>query len=425
MKGWWINLALLAILTSAGSGLWWWEEQETTRLASEKTAQALSTLPPDTIKEVHYRTLDKVDITLTRQDETWRITTPKTLDADQGTMTRLLSTLSSSYNRKVTETPNDLTAFGLSDPVTRFTAQDETGKNQTILAGTTAPAGQGRYLRLGETGPVVLAEPAKVASLILEYKELRHKGLAPAGLERDDITKITLERAGETVSLTRQPAQPWSITSPWTDQADSDRVGGWINLLIMAQGVEFKPLPQNAPDWTLTLTTNEPRVIKLWKGDKELLAQRPGEEDAVTLADYLAEDLDKPVTELVFLRPWPVDKTLAKLTITRGDKNQSAAKKDGKWPQEAWGALEEALVREAWKGHLPKGQGEPLFTLTAEGDGTTLAYPFWKEHDSFIVGLAQRPVDLLMTSLLSKSLEESVAALFGEKKPDPQPETKP
>lgn len=435
-KGWRVNLFLLLALLFFAAVLWWFDRQDTQRTQAEEASRVISTLLPDSVARIEFwrpglgreEGSRVVMVPLEGGKEgpggrRWQMVTPEKVRAHDAPINRLLDLLGKRYERKVAERVEDPAQFGLDKPAATLTVQDGAGVSLQLTLGLSAPASKNRYLQIGVDGPVVLVAPQVVGELLNDTDNLRDKRLFANQMVKS-LSRVTRERPNEPpLTLSRTQDKPWQLLSPLADSASENRVGAWLNTLMQVNGNGFVAgkaevaLKERSPDWTLVVEhgEGERETVRIQRGESHLLAWREGEPDALKLDLSLAEELDKPVMELIALQPL-ADKssTMLQLQVTHQGKTLTVAKKDGQWPKPVWTGIEDVLTRDAWRGVTPKPHGDAWLTIIVFQEQAQQVFHCWKEGETIVVAPPNRPLELELTHFQTKAFMDTVKALFPE-----------
>lgn len=413
-KTWRVNLLLLAVLCAGGGGLWWSDRQEQLQKEEEKAGRRMGLLSQESIQRIRFQDGKGGETVLERQEGNWKITAPVAVRTDQAVVKKLLEMLDHPYERKAADAPGDLKAYGLGQGVPALILEGPDGKRQTLQAGADAPVGATRYLLLDEKGPVVLAPRSELMALPKEADLFRDKRLF-SGLSAQETVQVRLTRGQTRLELARDEQNTWRIQAPIADLAEAARVDSWLEMVATTTGSGFmKASPPATPDWVLTFTTRDKKeeTVTIWRQTNEVLAQRPGEPDAMRLYSFIGKELDKQAEELADLHPLSAASSVTHLELRTKTGPLSADKKDGKWEKGAWGTLEEILTAKARSAVPPDTRGEPDFTVVAGEGEKAMVFPFWKEDKGLLLAPPGRPVRLRLTPLQGETLNEALKELM-------------
>jgi hypothetical protein len=178
-------------------------------------------------------------VTLTRDDNQWRIAAPQALAADQVEAGALLQRLQALRAQAfVTEDTSGI-ARHLGKATLRVTLTDRDGAATTLLLG---PSGEQRggaasaYAAVAGRGPLVLVSATALDDLGRTAAELRDRRLF-AQVEPKDVQRVTVKRGGKTVVLERKGEGEWRMAEPTKGAAKSSKVD---DLLYTLRGLKWK-----------------------------------------------------------------------------------------------------------------------------------------------------------------------------------------
>ncbi|MBF0163060.1 MAG: DUF4340 domain-containing protein [Magnetococcales bacterium] len=412
--GWRNNLILLIILGVTGGGLWWADSRENAKESADKEARAISPIRAEAVTSLEFRDNTGETFTIAKENNGWQITKPTPLRTSSDAVLGLLEILSKSYEKKITDTITDATAFGLTTPTARLKVQDANHAERLILVGGTAPAAtKKRYLALGEKGPVVLIDDKELTKLLQKSDMLRDKHLAKT--QAIDLTAITVTRPSQgAIQVAKTDDDRWDLKRPLEDRADDNRLRAWSFALTSSSGTQFRTItPTGDPDWIIALTTakGETETIPIYKSKEENLALRPGEPDGLSLPRYIIEELDKSPMDLVAMRPVASKAEINGIKLESAGKTLEAEKKEGVWTNSAWSTLEEMLTQDAHRGDAPR-QGEAWLTIILGAGEQARVYPVHKDEKHTWISPPGRPVSLELTPLQAENLTKAAQSLL-------------
>jgi hypothetical protein len=232
MKG--KGLLVAAIVLAALSGTLYWSNHR--KPASGVSASAAETSPPILdIKpaDVASITISKAggpELTLAKNDAgKWQITAPKTLAADQDSVSSLLSGLSPLDSDRLLEAKaTDLSAYGLAKPAVEIDITEKNKKSEDLLLGDDTPTGSGAYAALkGDPRVFVIASYHK-SSLDKGENDLRDKRLLTFDAEK--LSRVELTAKKQTMEFGRSKDQ-WQILKPKPMRADQTSVEDLVRSL--------------------------------------------------------------------------------------------------------------------------------------------------------------------------------------------------
>lgn len=235
------GLLIAALILAALSGFMYWSNRHQptsmdeggAKLKEVETPKILAFNAAD-ITQLSIRHKDEPPLDLSRNSTgAWQITAPKSLAADQDSVSSLLSSLSSvTADRVVDEKPSDLAPFGLATPSVELDAALKDKQTKKLLIGDQTPAGSSYYAMLaGDPRLFTIASYTKT-NLDKSSSDLRDKRLLTADF--DKVTQIALLNQ-------KSPAKPeitfardkdaWQILKPKPARADSSNVEDLIRSL--------------------------------------------------------------------------------------------------------------------------------------------------------------------------------------------------
>ncbi|WP_085441683.1 DUF4340 domain-containing protein [Magnetofaba australis] len=425
-SGWRLNLILLAVVVVGFGVLLGLQRHEEGEKRADERSRALSALKPEQIASMSFTDREGTQLTLTRQQSGWAITAPKPLRTDADSAARLLEPLEKRYARLVGKV-EDLAPFGLDKPSAKLTVSTKEGQSETLILGGVAPVSSKRYVQLGEGGDVALVAAADLSALVQTADDLRDKRLFPAW-RSDDVTRIAVFGKQGDVVMVKSDKGEWALQSPYKDRASLNRAPIWVNTVTNSVGMSFVPAPPppENPEWRAELTNakGDSVAVSGWQVGDKLLALRPGEDDAIVIPEYVAEDIQRDPLSLSALRPLLGNNVTQLALAFVNNENYRAERNDkGQWERPLWKSFEELATREAFSAvkagaELP----DPWFVMTVGNAETAQAIPVWKQGEAIYLAPPQRPVWLKASPLQVEEINKAVAALRkqdGAAKPTP------
>jgi hypothetical protein len=230
------GLIIAAVVLLALSVALYWSNRhppsDDTAKASVDASPKILSLDQSEVTALAIRKKGDPDVQLARNGTAWQITAPKSLAADQSTVSGILSTVSSlNSDRLVDDKASDLAQYGLSDPVVEV---DITAKNKTqkLLLGEQTINGNSTYAMLAGDPRVFTIASYNKSSLDKSLGDLRDKRLLTADF--DKVTQIQLLNQSPTkkqdITFARDK-DSWQILKPKPYRADSSHVEDLIRVL--------------------------------------------------------------------------------------------------------------------------------------------------------------------------------------------------
>jgi len=203
-----------------------------TAAPSATNAKVIS-LTQDDISKLEVKKKDGDDVILNRVGPTnWKITSPKSLVADQDSVSTILYNLSPMDGATlIEEKPADLKQFGLAEPEAQVTATGKDGKAHTILVGDETPTGDSAYVMLSGDSKVYSVPKNTKANLDKGLKDLRDKRLMP--VDFDKLAGVEINGAKLHMTFASNDGQ-WTVRSPANLRGDTSKMEMIIEKLRTA-----------------------------------------------------------------------------------------------------------------------------------------------------------------------------------------------
>lgn len=231
------SLILSTVVLLALIGTLYWSEhrkpkEETT--VSADTSPAILKLDEASVTHVDLKKKDAAAIELAKDSSgSWRITEPKQLNADQSTVSSMVSTLSSLRSERVVEDKaSDLNAYGLAQPALEVDLTEKDNKSQKLLIGDDTPTGSSVYAMLTGDPRVFTIASYNKTSFDKSVNDLRDKRLLTVAA--DKISRLDLVRNNQTIEFGRDKDE-WQILRPKPLRADTFQVGDLVQKLTEAR----------------------------------------------------------------------------------------------------------------------------------------------------------------------------------------------
>src|ERR1041385_2630783 len=229
-RGLLVAVALRAVL----AGLSYWSNKKKAAadaLPISDASPKILSIPDDQFKQIKVaKTGGDTTVLVRGDDNKWKITDPKTLPADQDSVSSLVSTLSSlSSDRLIEDKAADLSQYGLNKPTMEVTVTKKDGKTETVLLGDDTPTGGGEFaMKQGDPRVFTVASFVK-SSVDKSYKDLRDKRLLT--FDSDKLTRVALQAKGAEFEFGKNNQNDWQILKPKPLRADGSQVEDLIRKL--------------------------------------------------------------------------------------------------------------------------------------------------------------------------------------------------
>jgi len=247
-------LGLLIALAGGyyGSTLW----------SKNKTASPISShTPTPVLGNLNTYDLAKIetgDMVLERKGDIWEISSlkgkipPGGIALDQWQIQMMTYSLASMWvNRIVEEEPEDLSIYGLENPVSRTIASDSSGKKAVYLLGDMTPSMTDYYV-MEEGDPKVYSVSSYAAEVLrLTLDNIRQRTLFTAAIDLQNLIQFRLESPESRIEVISKPetVQPHLsfthfshiLTSPYllTRAADNENLGNLLQTIFAMQIADF------------------------------------------------------------------------------------------------------------------------------------------------------------------------------------------
>ena len=221
-------IGVLAIL----AGTLWWTNKHPTVDAKSKTPDApkILSLDPKQITDIRIAKTGSDPVELVKLAQTWEITKPEMLHADQDTVDMLANSLATlTSDRLIDDHPSDLNAFGLTTPAMEVDVTLKAGKTSKLLIGSDTPAATGTYVKLDNDPKVFTVPTSTKANFDRSTNDLRDKRLLT--FNQDKLTSVTLTGKGPAIEFGKNGQGDWQITKPKPMRADTLLVDDLVRKL--------------------------------------------------------------------------------------------------------------------------------------------------------------------------------------------------
>ena len=215
----------------------------------------------------------KGKVALAAESGAWRITAPAQLPADDNRVNQLLWGARDLRAKEfVADDTKRLAQFGLDRPQVRLTVWEKDAKEpKTLLLAPAKEKGQAYATSTGGTGgseSVVLVEAKVLEDLTRSAQDLRDRSLF-AAFETKDVTRVQIERKGQTLVLERTGEEEWQLVAPRRGKARGMRVSELVwafrNLkwreLVATEAPEAARYGLEPPAATVTLSKKDGKVV--------------------------------------------------------------------------------------------------------------------------------------------------------------------
>jgi hypothetical protein len=234
-------ITAMVVLLALMAALYWSNRHpkapETTE-ASANAAPKILSLKEDDISRIDLKKKGADEIVLAKNNGTWQITAPKSLGADQTTVSSMLSTLSSlNSDRLIEDKAGNLSQYGLADAPLEADVTEKDNKTQKLLLGDRTPSENAVYAKLEGDPRVFTVATYEKNNIDKSVNDLRDKRLITAN--QDKISKVELLAKKQDIEFGRNKDE-WQIVKPKPLRADGTRVDDLVRNLADAK-MELSP----------------------------------------------------------------------------------------------------------------------------------------------------------------------------------------
>ena len=256
------NLLIAAVLLAILSGAVWWAKKHpssatsTTGTSAASTSTKLVEVPDSKIESIDLKKKDGSQISLSRQNNKWALTTPQKLPTDQDAVNSLASSLNPvNADNLVEDKTTDLAKYGLTSPSLTVTVREKGGKTDEIAFGDDIPAGSQVYARVGNEPKVYAVASSVKTSLDKSPNDLRDKRLLT--FDTNNLTRLDLVSGKSNIEFGKNNRGEWQILKPQPYRADSFQVEELIRKLSDAK-MDLSTSAEDAKKATTGFASGQP-----------------------------------------------------------------------------------------------------------------------------------------------------------------------
>jgi hypothetical protein len=245
---------------------------------------------------------------LRKVDGVWFVTTEDSLPAEAGAVGSLLDNIAA-FSRKdmISSNPDKYDLYQV-DSAGVWVALTDAGGDTLVrfVVGKPGPDYQSTYVRDMHSGDVILA-PGYLRPMF-DRGERSWQDRTIYAFKPDEIVEIEIQRPGEVLSLSKDGAGQWFLTSPESAACDQSVVTRLIRTLAYLKSDDFAgrmPAPSSGlaePDSSVRVRTTDGIRRELLFGhhreDGRVFARRADSEIVYLLVEYKVEAMLPGLTEL-------------------------------------------------------------------------------------------------------------------------------
>jgi len=232
------TLILFGILVVLFAAIYFFEIKGGEKRAKKsKLANQLFQAEKDSVKQL-ILSGDYGDITCEKKGMEWIITIPVLTQGDaQSIESNLDLILGANIERKIADTTDDLSLFGLLEPRGKVQVITQNGKHTIVLIGDENPTGDLIFVKYPDDNSVYTTNKALWTNVNKKLYDLRDKKIMHFNM--DEVRKINItSRAKGKVSL-EKVAGKWQIVDPVNLPANDNEVKSFLTRLSTGKAKEF------------------------------------------------------------------------------------------------------------------------------------------------------------------------------------------
>ena len=234
---WKTSAALAVLLIGLGGFFYFYEVRGAAdRERAESRKGRVFTVEAADVTTLELKRPDET-VTLKRDGDVWRLTSPITARGNRGTVDETLTTvLTAKVDREIEAKPGSLTDFGLEKPAAQVLLTLKDGKQLGLDLGAKSPTGVWVYAREQGKPAVFVLGDSVLRDATRPVVDFRDRTIL--AFERRDVTGVDIATDAETIAI-EPVADKWRITRPVTLPADTAEMNDLLEKLATAKVKEF------------------------------------------------------------------------------------------------------------------------------------------------------------------------------------------
>lgn len=294
------TLILLVICAAFGGYLYFYEiKGGEKREKAKQEEMRVWNLDGSAIQQIDLTTGGKTVSAERTSDKDWKITAPRTLDADATELDSMAQSAAGINRESVIETSAvDLTPFGLQSPEISLKLNTKDGKEYSILFGNSNPTGNSTYATVGGTNEVFLVANSVASNFNKNLEDLRNHSIL--SFEQYEAQSLELKTPKDDIQLVKENDR-WFSQGEGKWPADSSAINEILSSLSSGKIQEF--FDENPADYTnlgfdkpmaeVRVTVGKDKAIKhlVIGTEKSKLREKGGKQPLLIGSNlYLARD---------------------------------------------------------------------------------------------------------------------------------------
>jgi len=312
------TLILLVICAAFGSYLYFYEiKGGEKREKAKQEEMRVWDLDGSAIQQIDLTTGGKTVSAARTSDKDWKITAPRTLDADATELDSMAQSAAGIDRESVIETSAvDLARFGLQSPEISLKLKTKDGKEYSILFGNSNPTGNSTYATVGGTNEVFLVASSVASNFNKTLEDLRNHSIL--SFEQSEAQSLELKTPKDDIQLVKENDR-WFSQGEGKWPADSSAINEILSSLSSGKIKEF--FDENPADYTnlgfdkpmaeVRVTVGKDKAIKdLVIGTEKSKLREKGEKQPLLIGSNLYLARDEARQDLFFVDKSFVDSLL-------------------------------------------------------------------------------------------------------------------
>jgi hypothetical protein len=222
-------LALLALAVAVGGAALWAGKDEERKAEAKEKSEKLFDFDKAHVKSLRLEKGGKLVAALSKDDKGWKIAEPLQVEADDGTVDSLLTTLTALKQKKDLGDDKDKKAYGLDAPALSLLLKLDDGKEQGLLVGLDNSFDNTTFVKKTGDPTVRVVDAYNKSSFDKPLFELRNKKVAHlddgAEVKRVEVSGI------KAPYLLEKDGADWKLGGAKDDAGAAGRVGSAVKQL--------------------------------------------------------------------------------------------------------------------------------------------------------------------------------------------------